>query len=252
MQTMPRKPSIPHEVIVEFILSGHTTRDAKEHFGFVSDNVANLRVHAAFKALGIPRPRYSEPRVCEFCSKQFIARDSKQRTCGSSKCQTALIVDWHKKNPDAAQEALKKYRGTEKGRQNNLRMHRRRRERGLHGSAQDRWNFAASEIKKSLRKLSYLAFRNPWEYRLQHIQKMAKMERQFTPRSRRGITSDVPSRMWNEALRAVQTTILQYRATAASSPWERSVNRISGTLRTGNKVREWKRKQRKRQSLLTT
>jgi len=249
---MPKKPSIPHKVITEFILSGHTTRDTKEHFGFASDNIANLRVYAAFKALGIPRPQYREPRNCEFCGKQFTARDFKQRTCGESGCQTALIVDWHKKNSESGKKALQKYRGTEKGRQNNINTHRRIRERGLYDSSSQRWHFATLEIKKSLRKLSYLAFRSPWEYRIQHIQNLAKLEREFTPRNKPRRTGDVPSEKWNKSMRSVQTAIIQYRATAVSSIWEKAVNRINHAIRTGRNVRGWKRKQRKRQSLLIT
>lgn len=249
---MSKEPSIPHQVIVDFILSGHTTRDAKEHFGFKNDNIANLRLHAAFKALGIPRPRYTETRTCEFCGRQFVTRDFKQRTCGATECQTALIVDWHCKNPGAVRETLQRYRRTEKGRQNNIRMHRRRRELGKHGSAQDKWNFAATEIKKSLRKLSYLAFRNPWEYRLQHVQNVAQAERGITPRNKRAISLTTPPGMWQQALRAMQTMLLQYQNTQVSSPWEKSVNRISGSLRMGVKVREWKRRQQRKQSPLTT
>jgi hypothetical protein len=249
---MARKPSIPHRIIVDFILSGQTTQDAKDHFGFKNDNVANLRVYAAFKALGLPRPRYAEARRCEFCGQQFVARDFKQRTCGSAICQSTLIAEWQRNNPEAAQRALQKYRRTEKWRQNNIRMHRRKRERGKSGSAQDKWNFSATEIKKSLRKLSYLAFRGSWEYRLQHVQKVAQAERGVAPRNARTISAETPAGMWQEALRAVQTMLLQYRNTAMSSQWERSVNRISGALRMGVKVREWKRRQQRKQSHLTT
>lgn len=249
---MPKQPSIPHKVIVDFILLGNTTRDAKKHFEFKSNNIANLRVHTAFKALGIPRPRYAKSRRCEFCGSTFMARNSKQRTCGSLACQKSLILDWQAKNPDSASKALKKYRSTEKGRQNNLRMHRRRRQRGLNGSISERWNFAASEIKKSLRKLYYLAFRNPWEYRLQHVQKVAQSERTFTPRNLRNIKSTSPDAMWQEALRCVQTGILQHAAAALSSEWERTVNRIAGSIRTGNTVREWKKRKREKQFPSTT
>ena len=214
---MGRRPSIPHRDIVEFILAGHTTQDAKDRYGFKTDNIANLRVYAAFKALGVTRPRYNEPRICEFCGEEYVARDRNQRTCGAKKCQTALIVEWHRSNPETPRESLRRYRATEKGRQNNLRMHRRRRERGLAGSAPDRWNFAATEIKKSLRKLSYLAFRNPWEYRLQHVQKVAQLERGFTPRNRRNFESDALPQMWNKALRAVQTSGLSTLSLLVSS-----------------------------------
>jgi len=249
---MAREPSIPHKAIVDFILAGYSTRDAKEHFRFKTDNISNLRVNAAFKSVGVPRPRYAENRVCEFCGVDFVARDFKQRTCGAQACQTALIGDWHKNNPDTTRLALKRYRGTEKGRQNNLRMHRIRRERGRSGSLQDRWNFATSEIKKSLRKLSYLASRNHWEYRLQHIQKVAQFNRRFTPRNVRGIAAVTAPGMWQEALRAVQTTLLQYRSSVAASQWECTVNRISQAIRTGHKVKEWKAIQPLRQSHLTS
>jgi len=249
---MPKDPRIPHQVIVGFILSGHTTRDAREYFRFKNDNIANLRLHAAFKALGIPRPHYSKARTCQFCGRQFEARDFKQRTCGATECQTALIVDWQRQNPGAVRKALQQYRRTEKGRQSNIRMHLRRRELGKHGSDQDKWNFAATEIKKSLRKLSYLAFRNPWEYRLQHIQKVAQSERGITPRNKRAISATTSPGMWQQALRAMQTIILQYQNTVVSLPWQESVNRIAGALRMGVKVREWKRRQQRKQSLLTT
>ena len=238
---MARPPSISHQVLVDYVLGGHTTREAKAHFSFRSDNVANLRIHAAFKALGIERPRYSEERTCQYCGRQFLARDLKQRTCGAQACQAALILDWQSQNPAKVRKALQDYRGTEKGRQNNIRMHRRRRDRGLGGVASDRWNFAATEIKKSLRKLHYLAIRNPWEYRLQHIQQAAQLKRQFTPRNPRSVHASSAQGMWQIALRAAQTTVLQRTAAASSSVWEQAVNRIGGSLRTGNKVREWKR-----------
>jgi len=228
---MSKEPSIPHQVIVDYILAGHTTQDAKEHFAFKDDNIANLHVHAAFKALGIQRPRYAKPRTWEFCGRRFVARDFKQSTCGAQECQTALILDWQNQNPKKARKALQKYRGTEKGRQNNIRMHRRRRERGKHGSAQDKWNFASTEIKKSLRKLTYLAFRNSWEYRIQHAQKVAQAERAIISRNKRTILDTHPSGMWQQALRAVQTTLLQYRNNAMASQWEKAVSRIAGDSR---------------------
>jgi hypothetical protein len=238
---MSEKPNIPHQEIVKYILCGHTTRDAKQHFDFANDNVANLRIYAAFKALGITRPKYAERRKCQFCGKEFIARDIKQRTCGTPQCQQALIVEWHRKNPGAARIAMKKYRGTEKGRQRNARMHRRRRER-VHGTLQDQWNFAADEIKHSLRKLSYLAYRNSWEYRVQHIQNMSKLEREFTPRNKRRFDSHSRTQMWYQALRAIQTTLFQYGVNASATEWEKTVNKISVSLRSGIMVRQWKRK----------
>lgn len=240
---MARDPSIAHQVIVDYILSGHTTQDAQNHFGFKSDNIANLRVHAAFKALRIFRPRYQDSRVCQFCGKPFVARDRFQKTCGAVECQNALIHDWQENNPESRKVALRKYRATEKGRQNNLKMHRQKRRRGLIGTPEERWNFAASEIKKSLRKLTYLATRSPWEYRLQHIQKIAQMHREFSPRNQRRFTSDVPANKWQEAIRAVQTTHSRIVNVSMASPWERAVNSIAAALRTGHKVREWKQNQ---------
>ena len=76
---------------MDFISAGHTNRAIREFFGLAHDNIANLRVNAAFSALGIPRPRYAEPRLCEFCGRQFTARDFQQKTCGSASCQTVLI-----------------------------------------------------------------------------------------------------------------------------------------------------------------
>lgn len=240
---MARRPSIANQVIVDYILSGHNTQDVRDHFGFKSDNIANLRVHAAFKALGITRPRYQDSRVCLFCRKLFVARDRFQRTCGAVECQKALIRDWQENNPESTKSAHRKYRATEKGRENNIRMHRQRRRRGLLGTPTERWNFAASEIKKSLRKLTYLATRSPWEYRLQHIQKVAQMHREFSPRAQRKFTSDVSANKWQEAIRAVQTTHIQMVNASMETPWERAVKSIAAALRTGHKVREWKKNQ---------
>ncbi|HOW50459.1 MAG TPA: hypothetical protein PLV42_00280 [bacterium] len=246
---MSKLPSIDHQVIVDYILSGHTTTDAREYFGFKNDNIANLRVHLAFKALNIPRPRFQEERTCQFCGKPFVARDRYQRTCGAEDCQKTLIRDWQGKNPESKKDALKKYRSTEKGRQNRIRAGRQTRIKGKTGTTIERWNFATTEIKKSLRKLKYLVVRNPWEYRFQHIQNLAKMNREFRSRKARTFINDTPSDKWQEALRAVQTTIIQVVGSNLVSRWEASVNRIGATLRTANKAREWKINKTKKQYL---
>ena len=235
---MPKKPEIPHEEIVRFIMAGNTTQDAKQHYGFVSDNVANLRVYAAFKHLGIKRPRYARARFCVFCGKEFVARDRKQRTCAAEECQRALIIQWHKNNPKKAKCALQKYRRSEKGHQSNLRMHRKRRTLGLYGSITDRWNFAAMEAKKSLRKLKELHVRNPWESRCLLIQGTSKLNRKFSPRKRRNVIghlpleSVTPPQLWQQALRSMQKTIYQHFDRCLASDWERAVNKISGAIRT--------------------
>ena len=234
---MGRQPEIPHDVIAKFILAGNTTAHAKEHFGFSNDNVANLRIHAAFKALGIVRPRFAEERACEFCGKSFTARDRLQRSCGNQSCQEALIRHWQKKNPNKVQQALRKYRATDKGRLNNQRMHAKRRELGKAGTNSERWNFAAAEAKKSLRKLKSLATRNAWEYRIQHIQKMSQMEREVRPRNKRQVLSASAAGSWQIALRAVQTTLIQTCNASTDSAWGRAVQRISGAIRMGHNIR---------------
>lgn len=244
---MPKQPKIPHQAIVDFILSGKTTLDAKSYFGFASDNVANLRIWAAFRALGIKRPVFQEPRTCDFCRAPYIARNRKQRTCGAEECQNAVILEWQANNPEKVRMSLRDYRKSEKGRQNNLRMHRTRRSRRF-GTAPDRWHFAANDIKKSLRKLKYLSVRNAWEYRIQHIQKLAKLERKFSPRKKRDVTF-VPSRghhtaasaAWQSAFRAIQTMLTQYSGRLENSAWENTVLRIQSALRTGNSLRLWKK-----------
>lgn len=237
---MRKTPSIPHQTVVDFILAGHTTRAFKEHFGLANDNIANLRVNAAFNALGIPRPRYAEPRLCEFCGRQFTARDFQQKTCGSAACQTALIVAWHKRNPQSSASALARYRRTEKGRQNNLRMHAKRKDRGRFGSISEKWNYAAAESRKNLRKLKELATRNSWEYRMQHIQKACQLVRQFNARKPRSFPSQAVDSQWQAAVRALQTILIQESTRISDSPWERSTNRIAASLRTGMKVKSWK------------
>jgi hypothetical protein len=243
---MGRKPQVPHKAIVDYILTGHSTREAKAHFGFDNDNIANLRVHTAFKRLRVPRPRYQESRQCQFCGGNFTARDYIQRTCGSPECQKALILEWRQQHPEESRAALHKYRQTAKGRQNNIRQHRRTRERGLHGTAVQRWYFAALEVKKSLRKLTYLHVRNPWEYRIHHIQKVASFPRRFTPRKVRSLPETIvrrgrtlAQRRWSHALRAVQTTLVQYSSNAICHDWERAVARIQQAVRTLHAMREW-------------
>lgn len=207
------------------------------HFGFVSDNIANLRVYAAFKALGLARPRFAQERTCEFCGAIYTARDRTQRSCGSQACQEALIRQWQEQNPNKVQQALRKYRSTDKGRLNNQRMHAKRRELGRTGTPIDRWNFAATEAKKSLRKLKSLVTRNPWEYRIQHIQKMSQMERTVRPRNRRQVLSTSAAGSWQIAFRAVQTTLLQTSNASGDSAWARAVQRISGAIRMGHNIR---------------
>lgn len=236
---MARQPQIPHSQIAEFILAGHSTAQAKVKFGFANENIANLRVHAAFKALGLPRPRFAKERTCAFCGEQFTARDRIQRSCGRKSCQDALIRHWQKDNPAKVQEALRKYRSTEKGRLNNQRMHTKRRRLGKSGTPVDRWNFAAAEAKKSLRKLKSLATRNAWEYRVQHIQKLCRIQREVRPRNKR--RTDAPSAFgsWQLALRAVQTTLLQTCRSGSDSEWAKTVQRIAGAIRTGHNLRNF-------------
>ena len=236
---MGKKPSIAHTAIVDYILSGHSTDEARVHFGFSSDNIANLRVHAAFKALHTVRPRFAESRICRFCGTHSTARNKLQWTCGSDVCQRSLILAWHQQNPESTRQALARYRRTDKGRASNIRMHRAKRVRGTTGTVVDRWEFAATEIAKSRRKLWYLAFRNPWEYRIQHIQKMSGMIREFNQRNPRKLVGDAREK-WYDALRAVQTTLSQATVRERDNEWERAVSAIAGALRSGVKVRRWK------------
>lgn len=68
---MGKHPAIPHKEIVDYILSGKTTQNAKAHFNFSGDNIANLRVWAAFRALGVARPRFQETRKCDFVDENI-------------------------------------------------------------------------------------------------------------------------------------------------------------------------------------
>lgn len=245
---MPRQPIIPHQLIVDFILAGHSTAEAKEHFGFKSDNVANLRVHAAFKRLDIKRPQYQEPRVCHFCKSAFTARNIKQRTCGKPGCQARLIRDWQDSNPTKKAAALARYRRSKKGRENNLRMHASRRQRGAAGNIVDRWNYAVDGARKRLRKLKSISTRSPWEYRLQHVQKLSGIRRTFNPRNSRP-ASGIGPEAWQVGLRAVQTTISQLTSRQAYSKWETAINQIAAAVRSGHRIRTWNRKNRQAPSL---
>ena len=240
---MTRLPAIPHKDVVDYILSGKTTSDARLHFNFATDNIANLRVHAAFKVLGISRPRYSENRNCEFCNVTFTARDKKQRTCGSTSCQTALINSWQRSNKNKVVAALASYRRSLKGRANNLRMHASRRHRGKTGTVVERWNYAAAEARKRLRKLRSLHTRNPWEYRINHIQKMSGLARTFSPRRLRNVGGS-RQQGWHLALRAVQTTLSQQSARQQDSSWESAISRIASAIKSGHRIRTWNKKKR--------
>lgn len=247
---MPNEPSIPHQTIVDFILSGKTTTDAKAYFGFKSDNIANLRVWAAFRALGIKRPVYQEEKTCVFCGRTYLARSRNQKTCGAKECQLRVISDWQRQNKDKVKEALGRYKRTEKGRLSNLRMHATKRAKRL-GNSEEKWQFALDEIKKSHRKLLYLSTRNSWEYRINHIQKIATLDRKFAHRSPRNIMS-MPKRGihtsatigWQHAFRAIQTTLCQYVVRIHNSIWEDSVTKIQAAIRSGEKVRLWTRQKR--------
>lgn len=244
---MPKAPSIPHETIVAYIQSGRSTSDAKEYFGFANENIANLRIHSAFKKLGLVRPRYAETRTCEYCGTDFVARDKKQKSCGSKECQIALIKNWHANNPESRSRALAKYRTTEKGKDNNLRMHTKRRDAGQNGTSCQKWNFAAMEATKRLRKLKELIERNPWEYRVTHIQKLLGMPRVHNPRSLRSFTDNASGTdRWHAALRAVQTTLLQRSSASTANVWEIAVVQIVQAIRSGTKVRSWKAHQKNR------
>lgn len=71
----------------------------------------------------------------------------------------------------------------------NLRMHGKKKLR-KNGANSERWNWAADEIKKSLRKLQYLVKRNAWEYWVNHIQKLTQLVRQINPRKQRNLRDE--------------------------------------------------------------
>lgn len=234
---------------MEFILSGKTTLDAKEHFGFASDNIANTRVWSAFRAIGIKRPAFQEVRICEFCGKEYVAKRRNRQTCGSRECQKAFINRWHAQNPENTQAASIRFQHSAKGQAANLRMHRLKRERGQSGTPQQRWAFALDEIARSFRKRQFLAFRNPWTYRLEHIQKLSVMAREFKARPPRNLEEGLAEsrshragHFWLVALRSVQTGHYQRCNAAERSVWEHAVNSICAAINTGNRIRRWKRR----------
>jgi len=246
---MPKKPEIPHEDIVKFILSGKTTADAQQHFGFSSDNVANLRVHAAFKALGIKRPIFKEVRKCSFCGREYVAQRRNRQTCGLEDCQNAFILQWQKLNTTLVKSAQKKFRQSDRGRIANKKQHAKKRLLGQTGTPQQKWAFAVDEISKSFRKLKSLDIRNAWEYRLQHIQKLCLMERQFVQKPLRNLKkglekskSNQAAHYWLVGLRAAQTISIQNKSRQSLSIWEDACIRINQAVRTGEKVRQWKAK----------
>ena len=250
---MPKKPAIPHEDVVAFILAGNTTKDAKEHFGFANDNVANNRVWAAFKRLGVERPRFSEKRECEFCGTGYLAARRNRSTCGSPKCQQAWIVRWQGQNPEIAKAALAKYRRTPKGRANNRRAKVKKLALFRTGNAAERWLYAAEECKKALRKRHDIARRSPWHNRIETIQsKTLRRSRDVSPRARRNVDKEPytgekregtnAQLRWLNALRAVQTVVIQKRNARDQNDWETMVQRLAGSLRQSAKVRQWRKR----------
>jgi hypothetical protein len=248
---MGKPPAIPHQAIVDFILSGNTTADAKSHFGFASDNITNLRVWAAFKALKLERPRFSEERVCEFCGSQYIASRRNMRTCGASVCQERLILKWQTGNPEKVSEANRKFKKTSKGRAANVAQHQKKRALGITGTNCQRWAYGLDEISKSLRKLVELNSRNAWEYRFNHIQKLAQFEDRGFGKRRPKIRLDHKldrskshraAHYWLIALREIQTQESQYRSRRDRNLWEESLGRLQASIRMGEKVRQWKKK----------
>ena len=234
---------------MEFILSGKTTLDAKEHFDFASDNIANTHVWAAFRALGIKRPIFEEVRICEFCGKEYVAKRRNRQTCGSRECQKAFINRWQAQNQESTRTANIRYQHSAKGRAANLKMHRLKRDRGQSGTLPQRWAFALDEIAKSFRKRQYLAYRNPWTYRMEHIQKLSGMRREFKARPPRNLEKGLAksrthpaAHFWYVALRSVQTVQSQQQCAAERSVWEHAVNRIYASISAGNRTRRWKRR----------
>ena len=231
------------------MLSGNTTLDAKEHFGFASDNIANTRVWSAFRAMGIKRPAFQEVRICEFCGREYVAKRRNRQSCGSKGCQQAFIVRWRQQNLNKARAANIKFKRSAKGRAANLKMHRRKRERGLTGTPEQRWALALDEIANSFRKRQFLAYRNPWTYRLEQIQQLSGMPRKFKARPPRNLEEGLAksrshraAHFWLVALRSVQTGYYHRRSAAENSVWEHAVNSIYVAINTGNRIRRWKRR----------
>lgn len=248
---MARKPQILHQEIVDYILDGHSTKDAQKYFDFASENIANIRIYSAFKRLGLKRPHFQEKKICEFCNFPFIARSFNQRTCGKEKCQKALILQWQKRNKPKINEAQKKYKKSSAGRESNIAMHARKRQKGTFGTSVDKWNYAAEESTKRLRKLRELLIRNKWEYRIQHIQKLSTIKRVFNKRAERNLTRIAfynkqysNTDLWGPAFRAVQNTLYQLESTHKQSQWENAVSRVANAIRIGGQNRKWKNQRR--------
>lgn len=234
---------------MEFILSGKTTLDAKEHFGFPSVNAANVRVWSAFRALDIKRPVFEEIRICEFCGKKYVARRRNCQICGSRECQKAYTDLWRTQNPERVQAFTVKYKRSAKGRTANRKMHRLKRERGQSGTPQERWSFALDEIAKSIRKRLHLVLRNPWTYRLEHIQKLSKMPREPKARPPRNLErllaksrSQGAARFWFAGVVYIQMSHYRRCSLLERSSWEKAANDLYNSIVMGNRMRRWKRR----------
>lgn len=234
---------------MEFTLSGKTTLDAKEHFGFPSVNAANVRVWYAFRALGIKRPVFKEIRICGFCGKEYVARRRNCQICGSRECQKAYTDLWRTQNPERTQAFGIRYKRSAKGRAANRKMHRLKRERGQSGTPQQRWAFGLEEIANSFRKRRFLALRGPWTGRLEIIQQTSGLPRESKARPPRNLERRLAksrslgaAHFWLNAVGVMQNTHLQQCRVLEMSSWEKAVNNLYNSIVMGNRMRRWKRR----------
>ena len=238
---MGKPPKIPHKEIVDYILSGHNTRDVKEHFGFKDMNQTNWKVWNSFKRLGIKRPVFTEERNCVYCGKEYNARSYRQKTCGSEECQYEFIKDWGNKHKDRRRIANEKYKGTEKYKLKQIRERKKKLKRYKEGENYDLWEGALYYCGRDLRKLLHYQKRNNWEYRLEHIQQISKVERTFNPRPSRKLTGD-KIEDWKISLSLVINSIFNVENNSKMNLWERTLLGISNSMRMNNKLKEWRNK----------
>ena len=168
----------PYEVITNYILSGHSTREAQKHFGFENLNISNQQIYYSFKKQNILRPRYVEMKVCRFCGKIFTAIKQNQISCTESICQKRYFLSY-------AKDKYLKGKGD-----------------GV--VAKGKWYFIARTMSICVRKLNYLKCRNVWDYRIEYIQRVLR----FRPESSPGTLKAVESQginTWVKTLFAVQT-----------------------------------------------
>ena len=200
--------------LVDFILSGKSTLEARDHFGFININIASGHIHRAFRELDIPRPRYNAVQVCEFCKEQYKATIRRQVCCQKVECVKAYHTAWKKQ----------KY-------------HRCSKTDGLNTTRVELWNFAAHTIITGITKVWIYITGDRWQYRLDYIRRSTFYRPTRLIKDKKPGVVQFSTKGWNDSLKIVQIEICYLRSYACISMWEKIVLNIQKAFQARIKIR---------------